>query len=48
MKHKYKEEIRKSSAPFDIKLKSTFNKISQEMNFICPEYNTIKSQKKTY
>jgi len=44
VKHKYKKEIRESSAPFDIKRKCTFNKISQEMGFICPEYNTIKSQ----
>jgi len=44
VKHKYKKEIRESSAPFDIKRKCTYNKISQEMGFICPEYNTIKSQ----
>jgi len=46
-KHKFKEEIKKkkNSVPFDIKQKKcTFNKISQEMGFICPEYNTIKSQ----
>ncbi|KAG4099492.1 hypothetical protein H8356DRAFT_1337284 [Neocallimastix lanati (nom. inval.)] len=43
---KYKYNFSKTkSASFDIKRKCTFNKISQEMSFICPEYNTIKSQK---
>ncbi|KAL6635629.1 hypothetical protein U3516DRAFT_734185 [Neocallimastix sp. 'constans'] len=34
----------KFSSFFDIKPKPTFNKISQKMGFICPEYNTIKSK----
>jgi len=40
-KHKIKEEIRQSPIPFDIKRKRLFNKISQEMVFMCPEYNII-------
>ena len=43
-KHKMKEEIRKSSIPFDVKRRRIYNEISQEMGFICPEYNSIKSQ----
>ncbi len=43
-KHKFKEEIRKTLAPFDIKRKRIYNEISQEIGFICPEYKTIKSQ----
>ncbi|OUM58866.1 hypothetical protein PIROE2DRAFT_15766 [Piromyces sp. E2] len=43
-KHKLKDEIRKSSNPFDIKVKPIFNKISKEIGFVCPEYSTIKSQ----
>jgi len=45
-KHKFKEEIKKKKfSSFWYKTKKcTFNKISQEMGFICPEYNTIKSQ----
>jgi len=27
-----------------IKIKPLYNKISKEMRFICPEYNSIKSQ----
>jgi len=41
-KHKFKEEIKKSSTPFEIKRKRIFNKISQKMGFICLEYYTIK------
>ena len=44
MKHKIKDEIRKSSIPSDIKTKRIFDEISQEIGYICPEYNTIKSQ----
>ncbi|KAL6611626.1 hypothetical protein U3516DRAFT_871441 [Neocallimastix sp. 'constans'] len=44
MKHKIKNGIEKSSIPFGIKIKSLYNKISKEMRFICPEYNSIKSQ----
>ncbi len=43
-KHKIKEEIRKSSTPFDIKPKRIFDEISKEVGFICPEYNSVKSQ----
>jgi membrane protein involved in colicin uptake len=43
-KHKFREEIRKSSDPSDIKPKRTFNQISKEMGFLCPQYKTIKSQ----
>jgi len=43
-----KNEIRKRSIPFDIKPKRLYNEISQEMGFICPEYNTIKSQISRY
>jgi len=43
VKHKIKDEIRKSSIPFDIKLKRTFDEISEEIGYICPEYKTIKS-----
>ncbi|KAL6627905.1 hypothetical protein U3516DRAFT_793963 [Neocallimastix sp. 'constans'] len=44
MKHKIKDGIEKSSIPFGIKIKSLYNKISNEMGLICPEYNSIKSQ----
>ncbi|ORX76575.1 hypothetical protein BCR32DRAFT_303757 [Anaeromyces robustus] len=44
VKHKMKNEIRKSSFPFDIKPKRIYEEISQEIGYICPEYNTIKSQ----
>ncbi|KAG4083477.1 hypothetical protein H8356DRAFT_1357362 [Neocallimastix lanati (nom. inval.)] len=44
MKHKIKNGIEKSSIPFGIKIKPLYNKISKEMRFICPEYNSIKSQ----
>ena len=43
-KHKIKEEIRKSSIPMDLKPKHIYNEVSQEMGFICPEYNSIRSQ----
>ena len=44
MKHKIKDGIEKSSIPLDIKIKPLYNKISNEMGLICPEYNSIKSQ----
>ena len=37
-------ELKKSSIPFDIQIKPLYNKISKEMRFICPEYNSIKSK----
>ena len=43
-KHKINEEIRKSSIPMDLKLKHIYNEVSQEIGFICPEYNSIRSQ----
>ena len=43
MKYKIKYGIEKSSIPFGIKIKPPYNKISKEMGFICPEYNSIKS-----
>jgi len=45
MKHKIlKMELKKSSIPYGIKIKSLYNKISKEMRFICSEYNSIKSK----
>jgi len=44
MNNKIKDGIEKSSIPFGIKIKLLYNKISKEMRFICPEYNSIKSQ----
>ncbi|KAG4081802.1 hypothetical protein H8356DRAFT_1276885 [Neocallimastix lanati (nom. inval.)] len=44
MKHKIKNGIEKCSISFGIKIKPLYNKISKEMRFICPEYNSIKSQ----
>ncbi|KAL6592749.1 hypothetical protein U3516DRAFT_649214, partial [Neocallimastix sp. 'constans'] len=44
IKHKIKNEIKKSLIPSDIKSKRIFDKISQEIGYICPEYKTIKSQ----
>ena len=44
MKHKIKDGIEKSSIPFGIKIKLLYNKISKEMRFIHPEYNSIKSK----
>ena len=43
-KHKINEEIRKSSIPMDLKPKHIYNEVSQEIGFICPEYNSIRSQ----
>jgi len=43
MNNKIKDEIKKSSIPFGIKIKPLYNKISNEMGFICPKYNSIKS-----
>ncbi|KAL6613684.1 hypothetical protein U3516DRAFT_750080 [Neocallimastix sp. 'constans'] len=40
----YDMELKKSSIPYDIKIKPLYNKISKEMRFICSEYNSIKSQ----
>ena len=39
-----KDEIRKSSIPSDIKLKRTFDEISEKIGYICPEYKSIKSK----
>ncbi|KAG4083959.1 hypothetical protein H8356DRAFT_1328682 [Neocallimastix lanati (nom. inval.)] len=36
--------IEYNSIPYGIKIKPLYNKISKEMRFICPEYNSIKSQ----
>ncbi|ORY10377.1 hypothetical protein LY90DRAFT_518709 [Neocallimastix californiae] len=44
IKHKIKDEIKKSLIPSDIKSKRIFDKISQEIGYICPEYKTIKTQ----
>ena len=44
MKYKIKDGIEQSSIPFDIKIKPLYNKISKEIQLICPEYNSIKSQ----
>ena len=44
VKHIIKEEIANSVNPFDIKPRILFNEISQKIGFICPEYDTIKSQ----
>ncbi|KAL6630264.1 hypothetical protein U3516DRAFT_889211, partial [Neocallimastix sp. 'constans'] len=45
-KHKIKIEIRKNLIPLGmgIKPKRIFDEVSQEMVFIYPEYNAIKSQ----
>ncbi|OUM58044.1 hypothetical protein PIROE2DRAFT_16786 [Piromyces sp. E2] len=48
LKHKMKNEIRKSSIPFDIKPKSIYDEISQKIGFICLEYNTIISKISRY
>ncbi|KAG4088971.1 hypothetical protein H8356DRAFT_1346427 [Neocallimastix lanati (nom. inval.)] len=40
----YDMELKKSSIPYGIKIKSLYNKISKEMRFICSEYNSIKSK----
>ncbi|KAL6608537.1 hypothetical protein U3516DRAFT_783375 [Neocallimastix sp. 'constans'] len=44
IKHKIKDEIKKSLIPSDTKSKGIFDKISQEIGYICPEYKTIKTQ----
>ncbi|KAG4083009.1 hypothetical protein H8356DRAFT_1383049 [Neocallimastix lanati (nom. inval.)] len=44
IKHKIKDEIKKSLIPSDIKSKRIFDKISQEIVYICPEYKTINTQ----
>ncbi|KAL6617782.1 hypothetical protein LY90DRAFT_503980 [Neocallimastix californiae] len=44
MKNIINDEIEKSSIPFGIKKKPPYNKISKEMEFICPEYNSINFQ----
>ncbi|KAL6613257.1 hypothetical protein U3516DRAFT_798001 [Neocallimastix sp. 'constans'] len=44
IKHKIKDEIKKSLIPSDIKSKRIFDKISQKIGYICPEYKTIKTQ----
>ncbi|ORY57037.1 hypothetical protein LY90DRAFT_644895 [Neocallimastix californiae] len=41
---KYKYEISKSSIPFNVNIKRTYDEISQGMGLICPGYNSIKSQ----
>jgi len=43
VKHKIKNEIRKSSIPFDLKPKRIFDEISQDMGCHCCEYKTVKS-----
>ncbi|KAG4098237.1 hypothetical protein H8356DRAFT_1354763 [Neocallimastix lanati (nom. inval.)] len=40
----YDMELKKSSIPYGVKIKSLYNKISKKMRFICSEYNSIKSQ----
>ncbi|ORX64099.1 hypothetical protein BCR32DRAFT_287330 [Anaeromyces robustus] len=44
IKHKIKEEIRKSTIPMDLKPRRIYNEVSQNVGFICPEYDTIRSQ----
>ncbi|OUM65129.1 hypothetical protein PIROE2DRAFT_7935 [Piromyces sp. E2] len=39
VKHKRKNEIRKTSIPFDINPKHIYNEISEKIGLICPEYN---------
>ncbi|KAG4096695.1 hypothetical protein H8356DRAFT_1679940, partial [Neocallimastix lanati (nom. inval.)] len=48
VKHEMKNEIRKTSIPFDINPKHIYNEISEEIGLICPEYNSIKSQISRY
>ena len=43
-KHKIKDEIRESSTPFDVRPKWIFDEISKEMGFLCPEYNSLRTQ----
>ncbi|KAG4099326.1 hypothetical protein H8356DRAFT_936929, partial [Neocallimastix lanati (nom. inval.)] len=44
VKYKIKDEISKSSIPFNVNIKLTYDEISQGMGLICPGYNSIKSQ----
>ncbi|KAG4090073.1 hypothetical protein H8356DRAFT_1431463 [Neocallimastix lanati (nom. inval.)] len=44
VKNKIKDEISKSSFPFNVNIKRTYDEISQGMGLICPGYNSIKSQ----
>ncbi|ORY22072.1 hypothetical protein LY90DRAFT_515697 [Neocallimastix californiae] len=44
VKNKIKDEISKSSIPFNVNIKRIYDKISQGMGLICPGYNSIKSQ----
>ncbi|KAG4101852.1 hypothetical protein H8356DRAFT_1421446 [Neocallimastix lanati (nom. inval.)] len=44
VKNKIKDEISKSSIPFNVNIKRTYDEISQGMGLICPGYNLIKSQ----
>ncbi|KAG4095490.1 hypothetical protein H8356DRAFT_1427095 [Neocallimastix lanati (nom. inval.)] len=44
VKSKIKDEISKSSIPFNVNIKRTYDEISQGMGLICPGYNSIKSQ----
>ncbi|KAG4106187.1 hypothetical protein H8356DRAFT_923207, partial [Neocallimastix lanati (nom. inval.)] len=44
IKHITKEEIRKSSISLYRRPKYIHNEISHEMDFICPEYSTIRPQ----
>ncbi|ORY31317.1 hypothetical protein LY90DRAFT_512478 [Neocallimastix californiae] len=48
VKHEMKNEIGKTSIPFDINPKHIYNEISEEIGLICPEYNSIKSQISRY
>ncbi|KAG4083385.1 hypothetical protein H8356DRAFT_1326411 [Neocallimastix lanati (nom. inval.)] len=48
VKHKMKNEIRKTSIPFDINPKHIYNEISEEIGLIYPEYSSIKSQISRY
>ncbi|KAL6632825.1 hypothetical protein U3516DRAFT_792000 [Neocallimastix sp. 'constans'] len=48
IKHKMKNEIRKTSIPFDINPKHIYNELSEEIGLICPEYISIKSQISRY
>ena len=44
VKHKIKETIRKSPFSLDIRPKSIFDEISQDIRLICPEFNSIRTQ----
>ena len=43
-KHLIKEEINKTSNKFDIQPKTIYKEKINEIGFVCPEYNTIRSQ----